>query len=233
MTELRNKDNVSVIHDEARDMDKPREAAITVSQKMESIIRKKVCGFMAYPEQTLIYRPPHAPPSLCSYLDRGNIGNAKTAGVQDDLRLNDSQKWVWVLNSFYITYTLFEWTTLLWKLLPAHLYIAGLSLMWGIAATCTGTVKNMAGICACPAALGILEAAFGAGAPYFLSLFYQRQELGLRVAILIGMSPLGNCFASSLAYGISQIHSSVETWRLILLIGNPPLAQLPNCCDIN
>jgi hypothetical protein len=54
MTELRNKDNVSVIHDEARDMDKPREAAITVSQKMESIIRKKVCGFMAYPEQTLI-----------------------------------------------------------------------------------------------------------------------------------------------------------------------------------
>jgi MFS family permease len=107
------------------------------------------------------------------------------------------------------------------------------NLRWGIAATCTGTVKNMAGICACPAALGILEAAFGAGAPYFLSLFYQRQELGLRVAILIGMSPLGNCFASSLAYGISQIHSSVETWRLILLIGNPPLAQLPNCCDIN
>lgn len=39
----------------------------------------------------LLDRPPHAPPSLCSYLDRGNIGNAKTAGVQDDLRLNDSQ----------------------------------------------------------------------------------------------------------------------------------------------
>ncbi|CAH0025271.1 unnamed protein product [Clonostachys rhizophaga] len=82
------------------------------------------------------------------------------------------------------------------------------NLRWGIVATCTGTVKNMAGICACRAALGILEAAFDAGAPYFLSLFYQRKELDLRVAILIGMSPLANCFASSLAYGISQIHSS-------------------------
>ena len=86
-------------------------------------------------------------------------------------------------------------------------------------ATCTGTVTNLAGLCACRAALGILEAAFGAGAPYYLSLFYQRHELGLRVSILVGMSPLANCFAASLAYGISQINSHVEPWRLILLIG--------------
>lgn len=92
-------------------------------------------------------------------------------------------------------------------------------ISWGIVATCTGVVKNMAGICACRAALGILEAAFGAGAPYYLSLFYQRRELGLRVSLLIGMSPLANCFAASLAYGISQINASIEPWRLILLLG--------------
>jgi hypothetical protein len=28
---------------------------------------------------------------VLSYLDRGNIGNAKTAGAQDDLGLSDSQ----------------------------------------------------------------------------------------------------------------------------------------------
>lgn len=93
-------------------------------------------------------------------------------------------------------------------------------ISWGVVATCTGTVKNMAGLCACRAALGILEAAFGAGAPYFLSLFYQRRELGLRVSILIGMSPLANCFAASLAYGIAQINASLEPWRLILLLGD-------------
>lgn len=38
----------------------------------------------------------HLMPLVCvlyvlSYLDRGNIGNAKTAGAQDDLGLSDSQ----------------------------------------------------------------------------------------------------------------------------------------------
>lgn len=45
---------------------------------------------------------------VLSYLDRGNIGNAKTAGAPDDLHLNSSQ-WTWVLNAFYICYVLFEW----------------------------------------------------------------------------------------------------------------------------
>lgn len=84
---------------------------------------------------------------------------------------------------------------------------------------CAGAVQNMAGLITARAFLGIFEAAFGAGAPYFLSLFYQRRELGKRVSILLGMSPLANCFASSLAYGILHINSSVENWRLLFIIG--------------
>lgn len=60
---------------------------------------------------------------LLSYLDRGNIGNAKTAGAQDALGL-DSAQWAWVLNSFYICYVAFEWTTMLWSIFPAHLYVS-------------------------------------------------------------------------------------------------------------
>ncbi|KAL2679132.1 hypothetical protein Neosp_009893 [[Neocosmospora] mangrovei] len=203
---------MAVSHSERRGSKGAGDTVILVPEKLSTHIRRKFDR--------------HVMPLVCvlyvlSYLDRGNIGNAKTAGAQDDLGLSDSQ-WAWVLNSFYICYTLFEWTTLLWKLLPAHLYISTLCLLWGVVATCTGTVKNMAGLCACRAALGILEAAFGAGAPYFLSLFYQRRELGLRVSVLIGMSPLANCFAASLAYGISQINASLEPWRLILLLEGAP-----------
>ncbi|KAI8663779.1 hypothetical protein NCS57_00980100 [Fusarium keratoplasticum] len=203
---------MAVSHSERRDSKSAGDTAILVPEKLSTHIRRKFDR--------------HVMPLVCvlyvlSYLDRGNIGNAKTAGAQDDLGLSDSQ-WAWVLNSFYICYTLFEWTTLLWKLLPAHLYISTLCFLWGVVATCTGVVKNMAGLCACRAALGILEAAFGAGAPYYLSLFYQRRELGLRVSILIGMSPLANCFAASLAYGISQINASIEPWRLILLLEGAP-----------
>lgn len=71
----------------------------------------------------------------------------------------------------------------------------------------------------CRSFLGAFEAAFGAGAPYFLSLFYQREELGFRVSLLLGMSPVANCFASALAYGIAQIHHSIAPWRYLFIIG--------------
>jgi MFS family permease len=77
----------------------------------------------------------------------------------------------------------------------------------------------MAGLVVCRSILGVVEAGFGAGAPYFLSLFYQRKELGLRVSLLLGMSPLANCFASSVAYGITNITESIAPWRLLFLIG--------------
>lgn len=94
-----------------------------------------------------------------------------------------------------------------------------LSHSWGTAAMVSGATHNLASLVAVRVLLGIFEASFGAGAPYFLSLFYQRQELGKRVSFLLGMSPLANCFASALAYGIVQIRSSVSPWRLLFIIG--------------
>lgn len=84
---------------------------------------------------------------------------------------------------------------------------------------CAGAVQNMAGLVVCRCFLGIFEAAFGAGAPYFLSLFYQRHELGFRISLLLGMSPVANCFASALAYGITHIKHSIAAWRYLFIIG--------------
>lgn len=84
---------------------------------------------------------------------------------------------------------------------------------------CSGAAQNMAGLVVCRAFLGVFEAAFGAGAPYFLSMFYRRRELGFRVSLLLGMSPLANCFASALAYGITHIRGSMEPWRYLFIIG--------------
>mgnify|MGYP004724003209 CR=1 FL=1 len=83
----------------------------------------------------------------------------------------------------------------------------------------SGAAKNMAELVVTRVFLGIFEATFGAGAPYFLSCIYKREELGLRMAILLGMSPLANTFASSLAYGITHIRNSMAPWRLLFIIG--------------
>ncbi|CAI0641483.1 unnamed protein product [Colletotrichum noveboracense] len=168
----------------------------------------------------------HLLPIVCclyilSYLDRGNIGNAKAARAKSDLKLSDSE-WAWVLNSFYIAYVVFEWTNLLWKILPASKYVAVLCILWGTAAMSSGAAHNLGSLAASRAFLGLFEAAFGAGAPYFLSMFYKRRELGFRVSLLIGMSPLANCFASALAFGITQIRGSLEPWRYLFIIGKFP-----------
>ncbi|TVY57273.1 High-affinity nicotinic acid transporter [Lachnellula cervina] len=54
---------------------------------------------------------------LLAYLDRSNIGNAKIAGLDSDLHLSSSQ-YQWLLTIFYISYILFEWFALMWKLVP-------------------------------------------------------------------------------------------------------------------
>ncbi|EDP53678.1 MFS transporter, putative [Aspergillus fumigatus A1163] len=93
---------------------------------------------------------------------------------------------------------------------------------WGAAAMCSGAVHNLAELIVCRCLLGVFEAAFGAGAPYFLSLFYQRRELGFRVSLLLGMSPVANCFASALAYGITHIRHSIASWRYLFIIEGAP-----------
>lgn len=88
---------------------------------------------------------------------------------------------------------------------------------------CSGLARNMAELVVCRCFLGVFEATFGAGAPYFLSMLYKRRELGFRMSFMLGMSPLANTFASSLAYGITHIKGSLAPWRLLLLIGTSAL----------
>lgn len=42
-----------------------------------------------------------------------DIGNARIAGLADDLKLSSDQ-YEWLLWAFYITYILFEWMTLMY-----------------------------------------------------------------------------------------------------------------------
>ncbi|KAJ9486423.1 hypothetical protein VN97_g6940 [Penicillium thymicola] len=198
-------------HVEFNDTEK-QQPQVVIPKERQSVIRRKF-DRRVLPIVCILY--------ILSYLDRGNIGNAKTAGLDKDLNLSDYQ-WSWVLYAFYICYIMFEWTTVLWKILSAHYYVAILCICWGAAAMCSGAVSTFAELVATRSLLGIFEAAFGAGAPYFLSLFYQRQELGLRVSLLLGMSPVANCFASALAYGITHIRGSIEPWRYLFIIEGAP-----------
>ncbi|KAL4797684.1 major facilitator superfamily domain-containing protein [Aspergillus venezuelensis] len=158
---------------------------------------------------------------LLALLDRSNIGNARTAGMEDDLKLGGNQ-YSWLLTIFYISYVLFEPMALMWKLMPPHRWAAITALTWGIAATCQAAVQDWSGLMALRFILGAAEAAFGPGSPYLLSFFYGKRELGLRCGLFVSAAPLANTFAGALAYGITSGHPKLTSWRLLFLVEGAP-----------
>ncbi|KAJ4509233.1 hypothetical protein HRR78_006134 [Exophiala dermatitidis] len=53
---------------------------------------------------------------LLSFLDRSNIGNARIAGMEEDLDL-DGDRYDWLLTIFYISYIVFQFQGFMWKIL--------------------------------------------------------------------------------------------------------------------
>jgi MFS family permease len=159
---------------------------------------------------------------LFSFLDRSNIGNAKVAGLTDDLNMSDNQ-FEWLLTAFYITYILFEWMTLCFKIFPPHIYIATCVCAWGVLASLQSLTNTWTYMLILRILLGIGEAAF-VGIPFYLSFFFRREELALRVGLFIAAAPLATTFASSLAWAIVRFgsHTGIAPWRLLFLLEGFP-----------
>ncbi|TAQ83266.1 hypothetical protein B7494_g8409 [Chlorociboria aeruginascens] len=159
---------------------------------------------------------------LLSYLDRSNVGNAKIAGMQTDLKLTTSS-YTWLLTIFYISYIIFEFFALMWKVIPPHIWAAFCVVSWGIAATLQAAAYSWSGMMAARFFLGVFEAGFGPGIPYLLSFFYLRQELGFRIGLFLSAAPLATCFAGALAYGItSGDPPTIANWKLLFLVEGLP-----------
>ncbi|OAX79911.1 hypothetical protein ACJ72_05767 [Emergomyces africanus] len=160
---------------------------------------------------------------MLSFLDRSNIGNARIAGLESDLKLTSSQ-FEWVLTAFYITYICFEWMTLMYRVVPAHLYISICCFSWGLIAACQSLVSSFWALVLLRALLGIAEAAFGPGLPFYLSFFYKREELAYRTGMFISAAPLATSFASTLAWAIMKLSDDgpIAPWRALFLLEGFP-----------
>ncbi|CAN9198219.1 unnamed protein product [Alternaria alternata] len=160
---------------------------------------------------------------MLSFLDRSNIGNARIAGLADDLKLSSTQ-YEWLLWAFYITYILFEWMTLMYRIVPPHIYISLCILSWGVVASLQAVATSFSFLLVLRALLGISEAAFGPGVPFYLSFFFRRSELAFRTGFFISASPLSASFAGALAYLITKVgeHGPLSPWRLLFLLEGFP-----------
>ncbi|KAH3916039.1 hypothetical protein HBI56_038760 [Parastagonospora nodorum] len=142
---------------------------------------------------------------LISFLDRTNIGNAKLDGLQQDLKMTDSQ-YNESLTIFFVSYSVFEpLTNVLLKRYRPSIFLPIIMVLWGICMTCMGLVHNYAGLMTARWWLGVAEAGLFPGVNYILSCWYKRSEFGLRAAIFFSAAALAGSFGGLLAAGIARM----------------------------
>lgn len=164
---------------------------------------------------------------LAALLDRSNVGNAKTAGMERSLHMSDSQ-FQWLLTIFYIAYIVFQFQVFMYKLLPPRVWMAFCVLIWGISGICQAATRNWSGMMAARFFLGVSEAGYGTGWALYLSSFYPKTEIGLRFGVFVSAGAISAAIAGSIAYGLVHAHTSIESWRLLFLIeGLPTLVMVP------
>ncbi|RLL94382.1 hypothetical protein CFD26_103119 [Aspergillus turcosus] len=157
---------------------------------------------------------------LCSFLDRTNVGNAKIIGLQNDLNIT-SQQYDIGLTVFYLTYICSELpSNLIIKKVSPKIWLPTLTMVWGIIAMCLGFVRNFADFVAVRAILGVAEGGLLPGMVLYLSFFYKRSDLALRIGLFYTAASLSGAFGGLLARGLAAIgpRGGLEGWRWIMII---------------
>ena len=156
---------------------------------------------------------------LFNSLDKSNLGNAKTAGLEKSLGLQGSD-YNTILSIFFIPYVL---TAPVLGILGKKY---GPSRVLPIMMTCFGfttlmvvVVRNFAGLMTIRWFLGMAESAFFPLVIYYLTTFYRRGELARRLAIFYAAQSIASAFGGLLAFGTFQIHTgALDNWRYLFLI---------------
>ncbi|KAI0090075.1 MFS general substrate transporter [Irpex rosettiformis] len=138
---------------------------------------------------------------LC-FLDRGNVGNARIAGLQKDLNMSNYQ-YSLALTITVIPYVLIEIPSNLWlKRIGPNIVLPLMTVLWGIATTLQGTVTSYGGLIACRFFIGLFEGGLSPGCMLYLSSFYPRRQLQLRISIYFTAPTIAGAFSGLLASAI-------------------------------
>jgi MFS family permease len=157
---------------------------------------------------------------VMGYLDKANIGNAKTAGLATDFNLTSNQYSV-ILLVFFVSYVLFEVpSNLLIARARPSLYLSGIAVLWGIIAACMAATQNWQQLAGVRLVLGFVESGFAPGVAFYLSSWYRRYELASRFAVYYtAVAVSGGC--SGLIAGLVTQHldgaRGIAGWRWLFV----------------
>ncbi|GJN75697.1 hypothetical protein PCL_04571 [Purpureocillium lilacinum] len=160
-----------------------------------------------------------------SVLDRSNLGNARIAGMEDEIDIS-GRRYDWLGTAFYIAYILSQWLCIGWQVFPPHVWVAFCAFAWGLVSTLQAVCTTWTGLMISRVFLGIMEACYAPGVTLYLSYFYPREKAGFRVGIFLSGSAAANAYGGVLAYGISQARGAIAPWRTLFIVEGIPTCLL-------
>ncbi|KAH7376609.1 major facilitator superfamily transporter [Plectosphaerella cucumerina] len=159
---------------------------------------------------------------VLNFIDRNNFANARLRGLEEDLGLTDVQ-YQTCISILLVGYVAMQVPSnmILNKLKRPSWYLCGAVALWGLISTATGAIHNFTGAVLCRFFLGCVEATFFPGSLLFLSRWYTRSEMQLRVTILNTGNLAAQGFGGLIAAGILQGMEGaggLRAWRWLFII---------------
>ncbi|EAU83959.1 hypothetical protein CC1G_09841 [Coprinopsis cinerea okayama7 len=154
-------------------------------------------------------------------IDRTNLGIARTAGMQEDLRLDIGERYSIASMIYFVPYILFQIpANLILRKLGARLFLTICVVGWGAAQTGMGFVPNWGLLCVCRVLLGIFESGFFPALVFIITTWYKRHEVQKRLAVFYLSSIVLGGFSSILAYGITFMKGlgGINGWAWIFIM---------------
>ncbi|KAJ7645360.1 major facilitator superfamily domain-containing protein [Mycena rosella] len=162
---------------------------------------------------------------LFNSLDRSSLGNARLQGLPRDTLGGDptGSRFDWANSVFFFAYILCQVpASITSKLLPPHIWLACIAIGWGLSSTLMAGASNFGGIMTARVFLGCFEAGFGPVIPLYLSFFYTKAEMGLRMGCFFGFGAVAGAFGGIIAFGVQHVHAAISDWRILFIIEGIP-----------
>ena len=157
---------------------------------------------------------------LLAFLDRVNISNAVTFGLQKDLKLTGTE-FNTALTIFFVPYVVFEIpANLLLKRLRPHIWLSSCMFLFGLVSICQGLVKNYSGLLATRFFLGLAETGMFPGCFYLIGMWYRREQAQKRFSFFFSSATLAGAFGGLLASAIGKMDGlrGYHGWRWIFIL---------------
>ncbi|KAF8434512.1 major facilitator superfamily domain-containing protein [Boletus edulis BED1] len=160
---------------------------------------------------------------LLAALDRSSIGNARVAGLQTSLGLSNYQFAValTVTCGYYFLYITSQFpATLLLKYVGPNHMLPAIVILWGIITVSQGLISDYSELLACRFFLGLVEGGLPPCIVLYLSFFYPRRRLQIRIAVFFSAASLANAFSGLLAAAIDQLNGKAGKpgWAWIFIL---------------